>query len=138
MSLFVLTGAGCSSTTRSSILPAQPATPTANSGYSGYLGATIPTSFPADIPRYPNAKTVAATSVYGVATLVQDTHTTPSDVIAWVKTQFTTMGASKSDEGDEPHGGKSFTYEKEGFVFHARIDVSADGQALLTITKESR
>lgn len=139
--LLVLTliGAGCSSkSSRPEPKGPQPATTAQGLKYDLNAASRIPADFPTDIPQYPGGKIITAMNVGGIATLTQDTKAKPADVIAWAKQQFTTAGASKTNEIEQDRGGVTLEFTKGSDIFRVRVDVARDGVALLTIIKQGK
>ena len=132
----ILLGAGCGSKTEK--VPQATPTETGRIKYNANPLSRIPPDFPSDIPQYAGAKTISAMTVYGSSTLTQDTKAKPAVVIAWATQQFSTMGANKTNEIDLDRGGKSFDFEKNDIRYRVRVDIAADGTALLTIIREAK
>ncbi len=137
----LLIGAGCktNATPQPAAAPTNRA-PAETNGikYNPNPLSVIPADFPKDIPYYPGGKIITAMTVANISTLAQDTKAKPADVIAWATKQFASMNVNKINEIDMDRGGKTFDFEKDGAIFRVRIDVAADGIALLTVVKEKK
>lgn len=131
LTLLVLTGAGCSSSS-----PAAPAPSgyTADGG-SPFAGGDQASKVPSDVPIYPGGTVIAVTGNVHVAQLTVD----KSDrVIAWVKSEYEQRGIAFKKTSQEGFS-TNLVFESSDKRYNVRVDQPRDGgNAFLTISREPK